>query len=73
MGCSPWGHEELDVTERLSSSSSCCSDLQRVVCTRAEYRGSRISLVVQWLKICLAMQGHLFDPSSGKIPHAVGQ
>ena len=31
------------------------------------------SLVVQWLRICLAMPGHGFDPWSRKIPHASGQ
>ena len=31
------------------------------------------SLVVQWLRICLPMQGREFDPWSGKIPHASGQ
>ena len=33
----------------------------------------RASLVVQWLRICLAMQGHQFDPWSRKILHAVVQ
>ena len=28
------------------------------------------SLVAQWLRICLPMQGHGFEPWSGKIPHA---
>ena len=31
------------------------------------------SLVVQWLRICLPIQGHGFDPYSRKIPHAKGQ
>ena len=31
------------------------------------------SLVVQWLRIHLLMQGHGFDPWSGKITHAEGQ
>ena len=31
------------------------------------------SLVAQWLRICLPMQGHGFEPWSGKIPHAVEQ
>ena len=31
------------------------------------------SLVVQWLRICLPMQGTRFDPWSGKIPPALGQ
>ena len=31
------------------------------------------SLVVQWLRIHLLMQGHKFDPWSRKIPHAVEQ
>ena len=30
-------------------------------------------LVVQWLRIRLPMQGHGFDPWSGKIPHATEQ
>ena len=30
------------------------------------------SLLVQQLRICPPMQGHGFDPWSGKIPHAVG-
>ena len=33
----------------------------------------RTSLVVQWLRICLPMQGHGFEPWSGKIPHAAEQ
>ena len=28
------------------------------------------SLVAQWLRVCLPMQGHGFEPWSGKIPHA---
>ena len=31
------------------------------------------SLVVQWLRIRLPMQGHGFKPWSGKIPHAAEQ
>ena len=31
------------------------------------------SLVAQWLRICLPMQGHGFEPWSGKIPHAAEQ
>ena len=31
------------------------------------------SLVVQWLRIHLPMQGHGFEPWSGKIPHATEQ
>ena len=31
------------------------------------------SLVVQRLRICLAVQGHQFDPWSRKIPHDAGQ
>ena len=31
------------------------------------------SLVVQWLRVCLARRGHGFDPWSGKIPHATEQ
>ena len=31
----------------------------------------KVSLVVQWLRIHLPVQG--FDPWSGKIPHAKGQ
>lgn len=34
--------------------------------------GGRASLVVQWLRICPAMQGHWLDPWSWKIPHAAG-
>ena len=30
------------------------------------------SLVIQWVGVCLPMQGHLFNPCSGKIPHAWG-
>ena len=36
-------------------------------------RGVGTSLVVQWLRICLPMQGHGFDPWAGKIPHAAEQ
>ena len=31
------------------------------------------SLVAQWLRICLTMQGHGFEPWSGKIPRAAEQ
>ena len=31
------------------------------------------SLVAQWLRIRLPMQGHGFEPWSGKIPHATDQ
>ena len=31
------------------------------------------SLVAQWLRIHVPMQGHGFNPSSWKIPHAAGQ
>ena len=31
------------------------------------------SLVVQWLRVCLAMQGHQFSLWSGKIPYAKQQ
>ena len=34
---------------------------------------SRASLVAQWLRICLPMQGTRFEPWSGKIPHAAEQ
>ena len=30
------------------------------------------SLVIQWMRVCLQMQGHLFNPCSGKIPHGWG-
>ena len=33
----------------------------------------RASLVVQWLRICLLMQGTAFHPLSRKIPHIVEQ
>ena len=33
----------------------------------------RASLVAQWLRIRLPMQGTWFDPWSGKIPHAMEQ
>ena len=31
------------------------------------------SLVAQWLRICLPMQGNRFKPWSGKIPHVAEQ
>ena len=31
------------------------------------------SLLIQWLRICLAIQGHRFNPWSGKIPHVLEQ
>ena len=34
---------------------------------------SGLSLVAQWLRICLPMQGHRFEPWSGRIPHATEQ
>ena len=34
---------------------------------------ARASLVAQWLRICLPMQGTGFKPWSGKIPHAAEQ
>ena len=35
-----------------------------------ETREIGISLVVQWIRICLPTQGMCVDPWSGKIPHA---
>ena len=32
----------------------------------------QLTLVAYWLRIHLAMQGHRFNPWSGKIPHASG-
>ena len=42
-----------------------------VCCIRKLLRGA--SLVAQWLRICLPMQGHRFEPWSRKIPHATEQ
>ena len=39
--------------------------------TKTSQQGA--SLVIQWLRIHLAMPGHGFDPWSRKIPHASGQ
>ena len=36
-------------------------------------QGTWTSLVIQWLRIYLAVQGHGFNPWSRKILHAVGQ
>lgn len=33
---------------------------------------TQVYLVAQWLRICLAVQGHPFHPWSGKVPHAPG-
>lgn len=38
-----------------------------------ESMSSGTSLLVQWLKIRLPIQGHRFDPRSSKIPCAEGQ
>ena len=35
--------------------------------------GAGVSLVAQWLRICLPSRGHGFEPWSGKIPHAAEQ
>ena len=43
----------------------------QIVCIKNGEKG--ISLVAQWQRIHLAMQGHRFDSSSGKIPHALEQ
>ena len=41
---------------------------------RRYIKNSGTSLVAQWLRICLPMQGgHGFDPWSRKIPHAAEQ
>ena len=42
---------------------------------RTVFRNSSLgtSLVSQWLRIHLRIQGHRFDPWSGKIPHAAEQ
>ena len=34
---------------------------------------SGASLVAQWLRVCLLVQGHGFEPWSGKFPHAAEQ
>ena len=46
-----------------------------LACKALKSAGGRgASLVVQWLRIHLLMQGrHRFNPWSGKIPYAVGQ
>ena len=43
----------------------------QIICIKNGEKG--ISLVAQWQRIHLAMQGHRFDSSSGKIPHALEQ
>ena len=41
---------------------------------KTAFKGSfRTSLLVQWLRIRLPMQGHRFEPWSRKIPHAAEQ
>ena len=39
---------------------------------RAQIEASRASLVAQWLRIYLPMQGHGFEPWSGKTPTCHG-
>ena len=40
---------------------------------KAKLNRQGTSLVVQWLRICLPVQGRGFDPWSGRIPHAAEQ
>ena len=40
-GCSAWGHKQLDTTECLSTQT----------------KNFGISLAVQWLRLCIPMQG----------------
>ena len=45
----------------------------RKIKDKNKIKRERASLVAQWLRICLLMQGHGFESWSGKIPHAAEQ
>ena len=51
----------------------------QVLCTQlvlvppADNKNPGALLVAQWLRICLPMQGHVFDPWPAKIPHVAEQ
>ena len=55
----------------FSSPSSRLTASPPIMCHLPKCLGT--SLVVQWLRIHLPMQGHGFDPRSGKIPYASEQ
>ena len=48
-----------------------CSTDIKIILYKNIYSG--ISPVAQWIRIHLLMQGHGFDPWSGKVPHATEQ
>ena len=66
--CDSWGRRESDTTEQLNWTEVCISNLQTEDCI-SNITDNWTSLVVQWLRIHLPMQGHRFDPWSRKIPH----
>ena len=74
-----YGANDLDLQIEKGSSVwnstvlfSLASELQGAALTIKAHQGA--SLVAQWLRICLPMQGgHGFKPWSGKIPHAAEQ
>ena len=49
-------------TKPVHTSSGKCKSKQQ----------QRTSLVAQRLRVCLPVQGHWFDPCSGKMPHVTG-
>ena len=62
--CSPWGHKESDMTERLNWTE------HFLYLGKTEHGASHMA---QWWRICLPMQETLFNPWSRKIPHATEQ
>ena len=47
--------------------------LQGAIKSKTNKQTTQASLMVQWLRICLAMKGHQFDPWFRKIPHSTEQ
>ena len=68
--------DPIDI-ERIKE--DCNNSINSTICvqtqtTKTHFKNkNRTSLVVQWLRIRLPMQGHGFEPWSGKIPHAMEQ
>ena len=69
-GC--WIHRCLFCENPSSSTLKVCSHFRLYRMLRWESH-KRTSLVVQWLRLCLPVQGTWFAPRSREIPHAMEQ
>ena len=63
-------HKEIHTHKKKKKKKKKTAPRQMV---KAKLNRQGTSLVVQWLRICLPVQGRGFDPWSGRIPHAAEQ